>query len=244
MSVVGQERTAEELGRAFSGVPVVVSGGGQMRTHVPDRPGLVVATPGSEPVVEDGGGYGAVVVLDTWLTLGREDLRAGENALRQWMEAACLAVPRDSGGEMVVAVAPDDPTVQALIRWDPEGAAARELAGRHDAGFPPAVTLVAVDGTSTSLEQFEDAWTTPDQLGGVERLGPVELPPGVRLPAGLGEPEADQARRLIIRVPVPPGAAGETVEALGASLRAAQSLRATRRQSDPLRIVVDPVRVG
>lgn len=244
MSVVGQERTAEELGRAFTGVPVVVSGGGQMRTHVPDRPGLVVATPGSEPVVEDGGGYGAVVVLDTWLTLGREDLRAGENALRQWMEAACLAVPRDSGGEMVVAVAPDDPTVQALIRWDPEGAAARELAGRHEAGFPPAVTLVAVDGTSTSLEQFEDAWTTPDQLGGVERLGPVELPPGVRLPAGLGEPEADQARRLIIRVPVPPGAAGETVEALGASLRAAQSLRATRRQSDPLRIVVDPVRVG
>ncbi|MDN5684667.1 MAG: primosomal protein N', partial [Corynebacterium glyciniphilum] len=89
-----------------------------------------------------------------------------------------------------------------------------------------------------------DAWTTPDQLGGVERLGPVELPPGVRLPAGLGEPEADQARRLIIRVPVTPGAAGETVEALGASLRAAQSLRATRRKSDPLRIVVDPVRVG
>ncbi|WP_420099170.1 primosomal protein N' [Corynebacterium sp.] len=243
MSVVGQERTAEELGRAFTGVPVVVSGGGQMRTSVPDRPGLVVATPGSEPIVEDGG-YGAVVVLDTWLTLGREDLRAGENALRQWMEAACLAVPRERGGEMVVAVAPDDPTVQALIRWDPEGAAARELAGRREAGFPPAVTLVAVDGTTTSLEQFEDAWTIPEQLGGAERLGPVELPPGVRLPAGLGEPEAGQARRLILRVPVPPDASGEAVEALGSSLRAAQSLRATRRQSDPLRIVVDPVRVG
>lgn len=244
MSVVGQERTAEELGRAFTGVPVVVSGGGQMRTEVPDRPGLVVATPGSEPVVDDGGGYGAVVVLDTWLTLGREDLRAVENALRQWMEASCLAVPRERGGEVVVAVAPDDPTVQALIRWDPEGAAARELQGRREAGFPPAVTLVAVDGTSTSLEQFEDAWTPPGQLGAVERLGPVELPPGVRLPAGLGEREADRARRLIIRVPVPSEAPGDTVEALGASLRAAQSLRATRRQTDPLRIVVDPVRVG
>jgi primosomal protein N' (replication factor Y) len=243
MSVVGQERTAEELGRAFPGVPVVVSGGGQTRTGVPSRPGLVVATPGAEPVV-DGGGYGAVVVLDTWLTLGREDLRAGENALRQWMEASCLAVPRERGGEVVVAVAPDDPTVQALIRWDPEGAAARELAARREASFPPAVTLIAVDGTSTSLEQFEAAWTPPEQVGGVERLGPVELPPGVRLPAGLGDREADQARRLIIRVPVPAEALGETVEALGASLRAAQSLRATRRQTDPLRIVVDPVRVG
>lgn len=243
MSVVGQERTAEELGRAFTGVPVVVSGGGQMRTHVPDKAGLVVATPGSEPVVEDGGGYGAVLVLDTWLTLGREDLRAGEAALRQWMEAACLAVPRESGGEMVVAVAPDDPTVQALIRWDPEGAAARELAGRREASFPPAVTLVAVDGTPTSLEQFEDAWAPPEQLGGVERLGPVELPPGVRRPAGLGEPEAATARRLIVRVPVTVEPGG-TAEMLGASLRAALSLRATRRQSDPLRIVVDPVRVG
>lgn len=243
MSVIGQERTAEELGRAFTGVPVIVSGGGQMRTSIPHKPCLVVATPGSEPVVEDGGGYGgygAVVVLDTWLTLGREDLRATEAALRQWMDAACLTVARERGGEMVVAVAPDDPTVQALIRWDPEGAAARELEGRREAGFPPAVILVAVDGTSTSLEQFEDAWA-PDGLGAVERLGPVELPPGVRLPAGLGEPEADRARRLILRVG---GGGADTAETLGSSLRAALSLRATRRQSDPLRIVVDPVRVG
>lgn len=250
MSVVGQERTAEELGRAFSNTPVIVSAGGQMRASVPARPGLVVATPGSEPVVE-GGGYGAVVVLDTWLTLGRADLRATESALRQWMEAACLAVPRDTGdddgthatGEVVVAVAPDDPTMQALIRWDPEGAAAAELETRREASFPPAVTLVVVDGTPTSLEQFEDAWTVPEEsdgVGAVEQLGPVELPPGVRLPAGLGEREADRARRLIIRVP----ATGDGVEALGRSLRAAAALRATRRQSDPLRVVVDPVRVG
>ena len=34
----------------------------------------VVATPGAEPVAESG--YGAAVLLDPWLTLGRADLRA------------------------------------------------------------------------------------------------------------------------------------------------------------------------
>lgn len=252
MTVVGQTRTAEELGRAFTGVPVIVSGGGQVRTSVNGQPALVVATPGAEPVVREsggvgeGGGYGAVLILDTWLTLGREDLRATETALRQWIEAACLAVPRDDGGEVVIAAAPDEPTVQTMIRWDPEGAAAGELAARREAGFPPAVTLVAVDGTPTSLEQFQDAWSPPEHVGAVEQLGPVELPPGVRRPAGLGEPEADQARRLILRVSGRSDDEGgsDATEALGRSLRAALTLRATRRQSDPLRIVVDPVRVG
>jgi primosomal protein N' (replication factor Y) len=72
----------------------------------------------------------------------------------------------------------------------------------------------------------------------VEFLGPVELPPGVRLPAGLGEQEAAQARRLILRAP------GDRAERLGATLREAQAVRSGRRQSGPLRVVVDPVRVG
>ena len=102
-------------------------------------------------------------------------------------------------------------------------------------------TLVAADGTAASLDQLQDAWTPPSSVvddGDVELLGPVELPAGVRRPAGLGDTEAELARRLIIRVP-----AGHEEE-VGASLRAALSLRATRRQNDPLRVVVDPVRVG
>jgi primosomal protein N' (replication factor Y) len=50
---VGSERTAEELGRAFPGVPVVVSGARSATgvvASVKDRPALVVATPGAEPV--------------------------------------------------------------------------------------------------------------------------------------------------------------------------------------------------
>lgn len=237
MTVVGQERTAEELGRAFPGTGVTVSGGKQVKDSVSDSPRIVVATPGAEPVVE-GGLYGAAVLTDAWLMLGRADLRATEQALRQWMAASCLVHSREDGGEVVVVAATSDPTTQELIRWDPEGAAAAELAGRHEASFPPAISLIAADGTSASLDQLRQAWTVPDELGPVEFLGPVELPPGIRRPAGLGDTEADEARRLIVRAP-----AGHS-ETLGASLRAALALRATRRQSDPLRIVVDPVRVG
>ncbi len=86
--VVGARRTAEELGRAFPGTTIVTSGGDAMVAHVPDAPALVVATPGAEPVAE--GGYGAALLLDGWALLGRQDLRAAEDALRRWMAAAAL----------------------------------------------------------------------------------------------------------------------------------------------------------
>ncbi|MGN6129670.1 MAG: primosome assembly protein PriA, partial [Nocardioidaceae bacterium] len=58
--VVGERRTAEELGRAFPRVPVRTSGGDRVLATVDDRPVVVVATPGAEPVAE--GGYSCVVL--------------------------------------------------------------------------------------------------------------------------------------------------------------------------------------
>jgi primosomal protein N' (replication factor Y) len=238
MSVIGSDRTAEELGRAFPGVPVTVSGGSQVHPSVPEGARLVVATTGAEPVADSG--YGAAVVLDPWLSLNRPDLRATENAVARWMDLVCLVVPRSEGGEVLVVAAPDAQPVQDLIRWDPEGSAARELASRREAHFPPAVVLVAADGTAETLGELREAWEGRPGSDGlsVEFLGPVELPQGVRLPAGLGDQEADRARRLILRAP------GEQAERLGATLREAQAVRSTRRRSGPLRVVVDPVRVG
>ena len=77
--VVGARRTAEELGRAFPGTAVITSGGEAMVTDVPGEPAVVVATPGAEPVAA--GGYGAALLLDGWALLGRQDLRASEDAL-------------------------------------------------------------------------------------------------------------------------------------------------------------------
>ncbi|MBD3785295.1 MAG: primosome assembly protein PriA, partial [Micrococcales bacterium] len=79
-SVVGARRTAEELGRAFPGVPVERSGAGTVLDAVEGTPRLVVATPGAEPVAE--GGYAAALLLDAWALLDRPTLDAGEEALR------------------------------------------------------------------------------------------------------------------------------------------------------------------
>ena len=71
--MVGARRTAEELGRAFPGVPVWTSGRDVVLATVPDQAGVAVSTPGAEPVPE-GPGYGAVLLLDTWALLTRADL--------------------------------------------------------------------------------------------------------------------------------------------------------------------------
>ena len=67
----GSTRTGEELGRAFPGTPVVVSGARESHgviESVDASPRLVVATPGAEPVAD--GGYRAVLLLDGALLSG------------------------------------------------------------------------------------------------------------------------------------------------------------------------------
>ena len=93
-----------------------------------------MATPGAEPVAE--GGYGAVLLLDSWALLTRADLRAGEEALRRWLAAAALARPAPAGGRVVVVADGALAPVQALLRWD-AGLVRRPGAGRAArAGLP------------------------------------------------------------------------------------------------------------
>ena len=73
------------------------------------------------------------------------------------------------------------PTVQALIRWDPVAHAESELDARAEVGLPPAVHMAAVDGPPDATAALLEAADLPD---GAEVLGPVELPPGARRPAG------------------------------------------------------------
>ncbi|MFD6106498.1 primosomal protein N', partial [Nocardia salmonicida] len=54
-TVIGAARTAEELGRAFAGVPIRTSGGGEVLDTVEPGAQVVVATVGAEPLVQ--GGY-------------------------------------------------------------------------------------------------------------------------------------------------------------------------------------------
>jgi primosomal protein N' (replication factor Y) len=210
-TVVGARRTAEELGRAFPGVPVRTSGRDEVLATVPAGAALVVATPGAEPVAV--GGYAAVLLLDGWALLGRPDLRAGEEALRRWFNAAALARP---GGTVVVAADSALPHVQALIRWDPAGAAARELADRVAVGFPPAVRMASVEGPAAAVAEL---LADVDLPAGTEVLGPV--------------PAADAKERVLLRI------ARRHGQELAAALKAAAAVRSARK-AEPLRIELDP----
>jgi primosomal protein N' (replication factor Y) len=177
-----------------------------------EEPAVVVATPGAEPVAA--GGYAAVVLLDTWLVLGLAHLRAEEEALRRWCNAVALVRP---GGRAVVVGDPGHPAVQALVRWDPAGFAAREAAQRREAHLPPASRLATITGEPGAVD---DALTLLQPPVGFELLGPVPFGPA-------GE------SRAVVRVP----------RALGSELSAAlsevQRVRSARKL-DAVRIQVDP----
>jgi len=231
-SVVGAGRTAEELGRAFAGTPVVYSGGDHVRDEVPGEPAVVVSTVGAEPLAA--GGYGAALLLDGWMLLTRPDLRATEQALRRWASAAALVRSADDGGEVVITAEPGAPTVQALIRWDPVGHARAELAGRGEVGFPPAVHIAAVDGAASVIADFVEMLELPE---GTEVLGPVPLPPGERGPAGSGESD-EPIDRILLRVPRTAG------RALAEAVHSGLARRSAKRVPGTVRVQIDPLRVG
>ncbi|MFF9015395.1 primosomal protein N' [Streptomyces sp. NPDC014870] len=234
-SIVGARRTAEELGRAFPAVPVRTSGRDHVLDSVPGRPALVVSTPGAEPVAE--GGYAAALLLDGWAMLGRPDLRAGEEALRRWIDAAALVRGQGEGGTVVVVAEPTLRPVQALVRWDPVGHAQRELAERAELGFPPVSRMAAVSGPPEAVEAFLTGAELP---GDAEVLGPVPLPvvrPGGQRRPG-DPPPGEQWDRALIRVPPGTGAA------LATALKHARAARLSRGAGDPVRVRVDPPDIG
>jgi primosomal protein N' (replication factor Y) len=219
--VVGAQRTAQELGRAFPGVPVLTSGGENVLDRVAARPALVVATPGAEPVADDG--YAAAVLLDGWVLLSRPDLRAGEESLRRWLNAAGLVRGAAHQGEVVVVAAAALRPVQALIRWQPQWHAERELADRAALHLPPVGRVAALSGTAAALAELLDLLELPD---GAEVLGPVPAP------------GAAAHERVLVRVPRAHG------RALAAALKAGQAVRSARKAPEPVRVELDPQELG
>jgi primosomal protein N' (replication factor Y) len=224
--VLGDARTAEELGRALPGVMVRTSSSGDgVHATVDERPAIVVATPGAEPVAT--GGYAAVVLLDTWLLLARSDLRATEEAVRRWANAAALVRPATDGGRVLCVGDATHPGLQALVRWDPGGLARREIEERQSAHLPPASRVATVIGEPADLEQALASLELPP---GAEVLGPVPVEWG-------RETRDDESVRYVVRVPRAAGAA------LSAALGAMQAHRSTRKLPH-VRVEVDPAELG
>ncbi|WP_425561078.1 primosomal protein N' [Myceligenerans crystallogenes] len=227
---VGSARTAEELGRAFPGVPVRVSAAsapaGVLDT-VPGTPALVVSTPGAEPVPE--GGYAAVLLLDAAVMSGGTHLAAGTEALGRWLAAAALARP--DGRVLLVGDGAPGPT-QALVRWDPGGFAARELSERAELGLPPAVRVASVTGDRAAVAAVVDRVG----LSGENVLGPVPVDDGA--PGSAAPPDVLDGTapvvRTVLRVPLDQG------DELARRLRASMAVRSARREPGTARARMDP----
>jgi primosomal protein N' (replication factor Y) len=213
--VTGAGRTAEELGRAFPGLPLLTSGGASLVPAIDGSPALVVATPGAEPRAD--GGYAAALLLDGWVLLGRPSLRAAEEALRRWLNAAALVRGGADGGRVVVVADSAIPAVQALVRWDPVTHAERELAERAELRFPPAVRMASLTGPDDAVQALLSAAELPPTA---ELLGPVDVPP--------------DSIRMLLRVPRSAGLA------LAQALHQAQAVRSARKEPGAVRVQLDP----
>jgi primosomal protein N' (replication factor Y) len=195
-----------------------------VKAEVPDSPALVVATVGAEPVAP--AGYAAALLLDGTSLLSREGLRAGEEAMRRWLNAAALVRPAEQGGRVVIT-AREHEAVSALVRWDPSGFAARELGLRRTLSLPPAVRVAAITGTRPAVDGFAQAAEDVLSRSGVRTVGPVPLP------AAPGPHREAAAWRLLAFFAVADG------PAVSRGLRAARIAQATRRGSEPVQLRLD-----
>jgi primosomal protein N' (replication factor Y) len=146
----GSVRTAEELGRAFPGVPVLVADGEHRTLDIPRRQSLVIATRGAEPIVS--GGYEAVMIVDGDRELQRPGLRTTENCLRWWGHAASLAAAE---APVILANVEGGFASQfSTNQW--ESIVETELRERRALGFPPATRTIAVRGTVNDLQSVRN----------------------------------------------------------------------------------------
>lgn len=226
--IVGQERTAEEVGRAFPGTRVLSSRAGHVLASVPGRPAVVVATPGAEPVAE--GGFAATLLLDGWALVDRGGLDSGVEALRRWTAAAALCRP---GAQVVLVGVPPHAglrPVEALVRWDPVWLSRRELEERAALGLPPVRRTATVTGDPESVAAAAGRLGEEGGGGPVEIFGPMPLREGV----GDGPP----VLRLVVRERAGDGQRSHT--ALPQMLRDVRAARSLRKTDGDLQVRLDP----
>ncbi|MBK0421487.1 hypothetical protein JD292_05300 [Leucobacter sp. CSA2] len=166
---MGSGRTVEQFERQFQGVRVILSDGEHPRERVDGRSALVVATRGAEPLAA--GGYAAVVLLDAERLLSIETLRASEDCLRWWENAAALT----AADGICLMASGGGPVVRAFVTGRTEEWLRGELADRHALRYPPAVRVASVSG---GPDEVERALKTIAEIPGVDHLGPTGIPAG------------------------------------------------------------------
>lgn len=161
---IGAERTAEELGRAFAGTPVVWSQQEHVVTDVDSQPRIVVATQGAEPFAESG--FAGVVILDMFAH--SISLTASESLVRRAFSAAVRA---RLGAPIVVTGDQGQRECQSVARWDSPWFAGRELLDRSQAHLPPSTRVALIIGEREAVLAVA---TKVQESVSVRILGPID----------------------------------------------------------------------
>lgn len=190
----GSERTAEQFQQIFPETKVILSDGAHPRSNVDARPAVVVATRGAEPIAA--GGYQAIILLDIERMLSAETLRAGEDCIRWWENAAALGAPT---AKCVVAGG-GGPVVQAFVTGNTEVWLRTEMQDRAELRYPPAVRVASVSGSNSAVAL---ALKTLQGLPGIDVLGPTPMPESrvraiVRFDYGTGTEVANRLRAALL----------------------------------------------
>lgn len=151
---LGSHRTAEEIGKAFPGTGIVMSGSQASEgivDSVSGKPRIVVATPGSEPAAQ--GGYRAALVLDSRFLRGD-----GPGSEIEFVRRACRIVarvrPAREGGHVMFAGGIDPVFLRMLNTWGQPDFAAGLYAQRRELKLPPSAFWLAVTGESRSVRTY------------------------------------------------------------------------------------------
>ena len=141
----GATRTVAEFGKSFPGVKVIEITADQGQVLISDKPQIVVATPGIEPVCEKG--YAAVVILDAQDALSRDTLKATEDSIRAWANAIALMSP--TGRAVIVGVLGDLAAYLGL--WQLRELISAEYQERIALSFPPALRVLSATGSPENI---------------------------------------------------------------------------------------------
>jgi primosomal protein N' (replication factor Y) len=173
----GIDRASEEIARAFTGYPVIISAGDVIKRSVENKPSLVLATPGSQPFVE--GGYSAIVVLDGTRFFAHTDLRTAERARELFLESSAMI---GKNGKVLLVIEEEHPIVSSVARWNIAPLIKRELAERKELNLPPYATSAVLVMEQSSVTQIHTGLKKAAQEGrlptSTQIFGPTLLSKG------------------------------------------------------------------
>jgi len=222
LSGAGSELTVEQFQQQFPNHSIKRSDAKNRIALVDSRPAIVVATRGAEPLAAEG--YSAVVLLDAEHLLARESLRAEEDALRAWCNAAALA--RSNG--IVVLANVQGKLADAFVLRKSEEWMTSVLLDRKILRFPPALRVASIRGNEIQVERAERRVC---EISGVDSV--------------LLSPSENGDARRVIRFPYSVGAEvasalrAEVVASALVSRRGGVSTNSQSRPVSRLRVHVD-----